>query len=579
MNKIFAPFLPPWAETGLQPAFYDVESGTVLQQTARMYAKVQQLTRLFNELSEETRTTVEEYIAKFVELKEFVEDYFENLDVQEEINNKLDAMAEAGTLSDIMWSYWRTNSTGITTKHNIFEDGDNKTDYWITYVPYTRPDGERNELKQYLVGQRGQSLVGAVARPASIARNNGYKLCINSATFIQEVGEEFNKTNNKYLIQDGVQIPTNGNRTNLLCIMNDGTLKHYDASEMTAQELIDDGVKYSLTAFWTVIEDGVITAEIQSKEDWSNYYQRQVIAQDAEKNIYIFTCDGKAMNGGNYSYGMSMEQVANLLLNDYNVTFAFMLDGGGSTSTVIDGVVLNQVTDNMNRRERYVPFMLYVEDDKPQSIIDTNNAIGQEIDYLKKEIWDTSYCVKFTENITADAELQPVGTVMHYKMLGSLYTGDDLPNNDYKYGMAKVSVRDTGVITVEVTAGHKNHPSTAIKHCWAGTWTGWYMNPLVEIDGITITSTNGTVQYTKSRYADNYCSVAFQLNTTSAINSGSTIASGIKGSAISNSVFRVWDNNNSTTYDFTVDTSGNIVSRSSIPSGASLRFNFSYLTQ
>lgn len=116
MNKIFAPFLPPWVETGLQPAFYDMESGTVLQQTARMYAKVQQVTRLFNELSEETKTTVEEYIAKFdalegkfVELKDFVEDYFDNLDVQEEINNKLDAMAEDGTLEEIVENYLGSN--------------------------------------------------------------------------------------------------------------------------------------------------------------------------------------------------------------------------------------------------------------------------------------------------------------------------------------------------------------------------------------------------------------------------------------------------------------------------------------
>lgn len=105
MNKIFAPFLPPWVETGLQPAFYDVESGTVLQQTARMYAKVQQLTRLFNELSEETKTTVEEYIAKFVELKNFVDNYFDNLDVQEEVNNKLDAMVEDGTLQTLLSNY------------------------------------------------------------------------------------------------------------------------------------------------------------------------------------------------------------------------------------------------------------------------------------------------------------------------------------------------------------------------------------------------------------------------------------------------------------------------------------------
>ena len=133
MNKIFAPFLPPWVETGLQPAFYDMESGTVLQQTARMYAKVQQLTRLFNELSTETKneietfetnvdnrvtefensvnTTVQDYIDKFVSLKDFVEDYFDNLDVQEEINNKLDAMVDDGTLQTVIEAYLQPNVT------------------------------------------------------------------------------------------------------------------------------------------------------------------------------------------------------------------------------------------------------------------------------------------------------------------------------------------------------------------------------------------------------------------------------------------------------------------------------------
>ena len=131
MNKIFAPFLPPWAETGLQPAFYDVESGTVLQQTARMWAKVQQLIRLFNEFSEnvtnevnafeqnvndnieqfehDVNETVNDYIEKFTALKDFVDDYFENLDVQEEINNKLDAMTADGTLQEIITTYIQSN--------------------------------------------------------------------------------------------------------------------------------------------------------------------------------------------------------------------------------------------------------------------------------------------------------------------------------------------------------------------------------------------------------------------------------------------------------------------------------------
>lgn len=130
MNKIFAPFLPPWAETGLQPAFYDVESGTVLQQTARMYDKVNQLIRLFNEFSEsvsaeinafekDVNDVVDEYIQKFVELKDYVEDYFANLDVQEEINNKLDVMAEDGTLTDIIAQY--LTLAGVLAFSNVSE--------------------------------------------------------------------------------------------------------------------------------------------------------------------------------------------------------------------------------------------------------------------------------------------------------------------------------------------------------------------------------------------------------------------------------------------------------------------------
>lgn len=109
MNKLFVPFLPPWVETGLQPAFYDKESGTVLQQTARMYNKVNCLIRNFNQLSKETKETVDEYVAKFTELKDFVDNYFDNLDVQEEINTKLDAMAEAGTLQEIITAYIQSN--------------------------------------------------------------------------------------------------------------------------------------------------------------------------------------------------------------------------------------------------------------------------------------------------------------------------------------------------------------------------------------------------------------------------------------------------------------------------------------
>lgn len=131
MQNIFVEFLPPWIETGLQPAFYDKESGTVLQQVARMYAKVNWLIKIFNDFSKDTTDfvndfvddtnteiqrfehdtteTVNDYIARFVALKDFVDDYFDNLDVQEEINNKLDDMLAQGTLQEIITTYIQSN--------------------------------------------------------------------------------------------------------------------------------------------------------------------------------------------------------------------------------------------------------------------------------------------------------------------------------------------------------------------------------------------------------------------------------------------------------------------------------------
>ena len=109
MENIFVEFLPPWVETGIQPAFYDKESGSVLQQTARMYARVNMLIRMFNKLSKETKETVEHYIDEFNTLYNYVHDYFDNLDVQEEINNKLDQMVEDGTLQEIITTYIQAN--------------------------------------------------------------------------------------------------------------------------------------------------------------------------------------------------------------------------------------------------------------------------------------------------------------------------------------------------------------------------------------------------------------------------------------------------------------------------------------
>lgn len=90
MNNFYIKHLPHWVLTDLQPAFYDVESGTTLQQTAKMYGKMQELIDLYNEFV----TKVNKYIKDFedgiiTDFEEFrnciikvMNDYIETIDTK-----------------------------------------------------------------------------------------------------------------------------------------------------------------------------------------------------------------------------------------------------------------------------------------------------------------------------------------------------------------------------------------------------------------------------------------------------------------------------------------------------------------
>lgn len=53
--------LPHWTLTNFQPAFYDSESATVLQQMAKVYAKMQELLNDYNSFVTEINTTITDF--------------------------------------------------------------------------------------------------------------------------------------------------------------------------------------------------------------------------------------------------------------------------------------------------------------------------------------------------------------------------------------------------------------------------------------------------------------------------------------------------------------------------------------
>lgn len=125
MKKYCLKHLPHWVLTDPQPAFYDCESATSVQQTAKIYAKIQELITLYNEFTND----VNRYITEFEDgiIKDFncfqnciiktMNDYITTIDMK--INLQDDKIQEA-------IDYMKENlvNTVTTLFNNAVHNGD-----------------------------------------------------------------------------------------------------------------------------------------------------------------------------------------------------------------------------------------------------------------------------------------------------------------------------------------------------------------------------------------------------------------------------------------------------------------------
>lgn len=107
MNRYHIRPLPYWVLTDLQPAFYDSESGTVLQQLSRIYPKIQEVINAYNDFVRDVNRYIDEFengiIADFNCFKNCIiktmNDYIESIDTKinlqdMDIQNAVDYMKD-----------------------------------------------------------------------------------------------------------------------------------------------------------------------------------------------------------------------------------------------------------------------------------------------------------------------------------------------------------------------------------------------------------------------------------------------------------------------------------------------------
>ena len=199
---------------------------------------------------------------------------------------------------------------------------------------------------EYLTTAFAKSAYGrnVTAKTSSIAQNANAILAIN--------GDYYGARESGYVIRNGILYRGTARRNaEDLVIYADGSFAIINESEITAQELLDSGAWNVLSFGPALLIDGEIAvdaAEEVGKAMASNPRTAIGIVDDLH---YIFVVsDGRT----NASEGLSLRELAQVL-QELGATTAYNLDGGGSSTMVFQGKVVNNPTSNgRNITERSV---------------------------------------------------------------------------------------------------------------------------------------------------------------------------------------------------------------------------------
>lgn len=208
----------------------------------------------------------------------------------------------------------------------------------------------------------------------------------------------------------------------------------------TGEEIVNSGYTDTWHGFYPIIMDGkVLNSSIwESRGNTTEKHNRQVLAQQEDKTILIFTFRGREDDYEGYTYDDIIKTIV-----PYGVKFAYVFDGGGSTQTVKDNLLLNPPLDGGYKTERPVfDAMSFIKPTKKKrediyKILGDLSAVLQKLearhiskygDKIPGKLWhDDSLYIKqenglysYTGEIGANSEVQRmIGTyqVGKYKRL------------------------------------------------------------------------------------------------------------------------------------------------------------------
>ncbi len=229
---------------------------------------------------------------------------------------------------------------------NLSETTVNSTQVYIADVTVSSSDYLKTAFAQNAFG------TNVTAKTSETAADNNAILAVN--------GDYYGANSTGYVIRNGVvyrdtvrEDSSNGD----LAIYKDGSFKIIYENQISADQLVKDGVVNLLAFGPALVENGEIavgTNEEVGQAMASN--PRTAIGIIDENHYIIVVSDGRTSE----SKGLSLYQMAEVM-KSYGVKTAYNLDGGGSSTLYFNGQVINKPTTGGNRiSERAVSDIVYI---------------------------------------------------------------------------------------------------------------------------------------------------------------------------------------------------------------------------
>lgn len=357
-----------------------------------------QIKREVEKLLTDTNASLLKQNGKIAELENYLK-----INLETSIRKLLESMENSGELSNIITSQVLGDILKKIEDTNIFYenistskifDNVSKTYYYLTTIPRCDKDGSIIPLKMGIANDdyTCSSLEGTLKH----AWRKNSTLCINCGVWNVETVKPIASViyEGKILYKD---IPTvTPEKYQYFGITRDNRYKVYPIGT-TPEAMLFDDVYYACAIFASLIVDGIPVEQTDMRKE-----PRQSIGFTSDNDIIIITCDGR-----NYeSEGMTYNDLARLHALNGSVN-AYILDGGGSSSTVLRGVKQNENTDNFTT-DRSVGTFLYVAKDTSVSVENNyGNDLGRVKQFLIGEIRSNTDIQRFIRLLSPEGYYAP----------------------------------------------------------------------------------------------------------------------------------------------------------------------------